>query len=155
MNFHLIATSNNGMRITINFSRRTMIKSKMKSFKFLGIFLLFSFFGGVSAQPACHPPRSNDLAEHIGHGDLKNFLVDSVKWVVEKEPGRWISCYKTKERATRRFYKKIKGKTFETNYFIHGCLVIIFIDDEKKFSKVKMAMDPKNGRIYSIEFSSQ
>lgn len=124
----------------------------MRLSKFLVLIFIFSL-GGVSAQPSCHPQKSQDLAEHIGHGDLGNFLVDSVKWVVEKEPGRWISCYKTKKRATKKFYRKIEGKTIETDFFLHDCLVLVFVDEKKEISKVKMAMDPRTGRIYSIEFS--
>lgn len=125
-------------------------------FSRLAIFCIcLHFFGQLSAQPACHPQKSQDLAEHIGHGDLSNLLVDSVKWVIEKEPGRWISCYKTKKSVTRKFYKKIEGKTLQTDFFLHDCLVLVFVDESEEISKVKLAIDPKSGRIYSIEFSCQ
>lgn len=124
----------------------------MKLAKFLVLIFIFSL-GRVSAQPSCHPQKSGDLAEHIGHGDLGIFLVDSVKWVVEKEPGRWISCYKTKKGATKKFYRNIEGKTIETDFFLHDCLVLVFVDEKNEITEVKLAMDPKTNRIYSIEFS--
>lgn len=124
----------------------------MKLFKVLVLFSSF-LFGKANAQPSCHPQKSQDLAQHICHGDLGNFLVDSVKWVIEKDPGRWISCYKTKKRATKKFYRKIEGKTIETDFFLHDCLVLVFVDEKKEISKVKMAIDPRTERIYLIEFS--
>lgn len=125
----------------------------MKFSRLAIFFICLLFLDQLSAQSHCHPQKSKDLAEHIGHGDLGNFLVDSVKWVVEKEPGRWISCYKTKKRAAKKFYRKIEGKTIETDFFLHDCLVLVLVDEKKEISKVKMAMDPRTVRIYSIEFS--
>jgi hypothetical protein len=47
----------------------------------------------------------------------------------------------------------MEGKMIQNDSFIQDCLVLVLIDERGEMIKVKMALDPKSGEIYSIEFS--